>query len=349
MANQTRRRKPGLRRGRSLVHALWFLGLAFSGCSSTGPKKSFNYLLEPEPVAASNTSFPQDRLDQSGANFRPGDLIIGVNHSQNNFLMILANAEFGLLGHVGIIDIENGKPVVYEVFGKFKLQNGATIMDNIKGQAQKISPEKFFMRYQDCAIVRGPNSKQNLAMADWARGSLQEGIEFDAHFDPKTKEPSCPDYAAMGMKKAGYPAPQTVKAMPNESLREFMAEMGITTDEFLNTAAFENVPGFELVSVISQSHSSMSRRALIESYRIAHEGFRANNMKLGDFFDYDEKQMIRYSERLGSYLTTCYLYVLKLESEGREPRTVKEIQSICAQFFKDHFHPDDLIKGEKNK
>jgi hypothetical protein len=267
----------------------------------------------------------------------PGDLIIGSKLSPVGFLMGLATEKPGYFGHIGIITEEGGQPIIYEAFGAMHIfKRSESLFGKIEGTIQKIPLAGFMSRYDDVMILRLPNPKKNQKIAELAKASIKEGLEFDPFFDPDSPPPCCTEYPRNLMKEAGYETlPENVGRTTNASVSKVLNLLGIKSRHFLTTQGFLDIPGVTIVDVISKVPSQGLRQVVLESQRLAYENLNLGD-SIGNYLDFDGKQGLHFRDRLASYFLSTYLYFLENPIEDPEQR-----RNIMEKIFTAHFQEKD--------
>lgn len=323
------RGKPQFQQKKSQVHrhpiAPLFLVTLMTACA-TPPLYNLG-------APASVTNVQKDPLTELKTRVRTGDIIVGNDLTAISLFMNLATEKPFYYGHSGIVVIESGVPFVYEALGAFNLKApGQTIFHKIKGGIYKHTLDEFTSRYYETGVFRLPVPERNDLTANAIFLLLQNDIEFDAFFDPSTKEMCCTEWTRAVLQGIGYSEElPLVTRSKNLSVQRAMDALDLKATSYLTADALLQHPGIQPVATVSRLPSLEMRNAMKAAFFYLHERFTTED-NLTKYFTYDAWKVVSYNAYANSYFDFVFSYFSQFPT-----RDADELRRVITIIYDAHF------------
>jgi hypothetical protein len=244
------------------------------GCSSAGSIRTAVL------GARSDAAHPANFL---GLPLRDGQIVLTESPDATSLVFAMIPRRFHDFTHAGIVAMEDGEPVVYEVSGEivtFPLHS--RVLDNVSGEVHRRPFLQYVAGNLYAEVMDVPDGVDGAKVAAWARDAYRRKVSFDAYFRWDEHEKLfCTELVELAM-EAGGAKPQTfVPINDNPSLGVGIHWLGVPPDTALPAGVYYDPARY--VGALGQFSSRTAAFAYFEAKRELHRRFQ-RSQRLGFLF-----------------------------------------------------------------
>jgi hypothetical protein len=259
---------------RALLLAALLLALAPLGCSSAGSIHTAVL------GARSDAAHPATFL---GMPLRDGQIILTESPDATSLVFAMIPKRFHDFTHAGILAMEDGEPVVYEVSGEivtFPLHS--RVLDNVAGEVHRRPFLQYVAANLYAEVMDVPDGVDGAKVAAWARNAYQRHVQFDAYFRWDEHEKLfCTELVELAMQAGGARPTTFVPINDNPSLGVGVHWLGVPPDTALPAGLYYDPARY--VGALGQFPNRTAAFAYFEAKRELHRRFQ-RNQRLGFLF-----------------------------------------------------------------
>ena len=149
-----------------------------------------------------------------------GQIVVTTSDNTMDTFVSLLPAVYNPYVHAAVLSLENGKPYIYEEFGRQWLNPFAkSPTDTVSGRVKRVPLYEFLNRYAHIEIW-DPVNLDKTAIADFARYHYEQKTPFDPYFDHQdTDRLYCTEFVALALEAGGAEAIPVIPNRQNRSAR----------------------------------------------------------------------------------------------------------------------------------
>jgi hypothetical protein len=250
------------------------LGVATLGCG--GPTLRTSVL-----GARADATHPANFL---GMPLRDGQLLLTESPEATSLVFAMIPKTFHYFTHGGVIAIEDGEPVVYEVSGEVvTLPLHSRVLDNVSGEVHR----RPFLQYASAnlyvEVMEVPDGVDGTKVAAFARDAYRRKAPFDAYFRWDEHESLyCTELVELAERAGGAPPTAFVPVNDNPSLSLAIQWIGVHAETALPAGAYYDPHRW--VGALGQFPNRTAAYAYFEAKHELHRRFQ-RNQRLGFLFE----------------------------------------------------------------
>lgn len=299
---------------RSAAFILVMAGM-LPGCAPARPALETYHRLD-APVATRGADAP--KLDTEAyadllGDLRSGDMVLAVREDPITPLVRLVTTEPSYFTHSAIVEVAEFNSIddgrnearVWHAIGDFNLFNLTPhILGKVRGGVRSLELEELIRMYDVLFVLRLSDDSKNHEMVEVCKRLQRDGVPFDSFLDCADDSALfCTELNVVTMRQAGYgepvqPAPRTHVA----TLSTWMTEWNITAPAIYMASQFEDLPGAEVVAVISRYGRMETYLAMHDAATLIHEKINAERIVLSDLCGFDRDRLVHYTDRMELFL-----------------------------------------------
>jgi hypothetical protein len=236
----------------------------------------------------------------SGLPLHSGQLVLSESGGPVSLLFSLFVDQFSPYVHAGILVMEDGKPIIYEARGHYRLEPGTVPTDAIEGTIRRRHLASLVRRQNYVSIYDPPPGTDVAAMVKFAQQQYADHLPFDPYFDTEDRsQVYCTEFLAMALEAGGVTPPAPVPLRVNPSLA--------TVWHWLKLRS--NAVYIAQTMTSPERHvATLSRRLTATQIRLYQAGKRelyrrfSADQKLGNLFTWTG-HTLKYRPEIRSFLT----------------------------------------------
>lgn len=269
-------RKPRLPGDFAVALLVLLVALLSSACLTTSSSFGFRVLevndkLKGEP----NTS---------GLPLRNGQVILTESPDATSFMFMLLPAQFHEFTHAGIVAIEDGAPVVYEVSGAIRtFPLHARVLDNIAGEVHRLDLFEYVGANLHAEIYDVEPGSDGSKIVAFAREQYLNGVPFDPYFRFEDHSALyCTELVELAWRAGGAKPHPLGPVNPQPSLQKGLEWLDVLPNQSLPASLYRNDDRF--VAAIGQFASRTAAYAYFAAKEEIYRRFRRPDQRLGFLF-----------------------------------------------------------------
>jgi hypothetical protein len=250
------------------------LALAPLGCASQ-PHNVMNVL-----GARADQAHPANFL---GMPLRDGQVLLTESPEATSFVFAMIPKRFHYFTHAGIVAVEDGEPVVYEVSGEvITLPLHKRVLDNVSGEVHRRELLQYASANLYVEVMEVPDGVDGTKVAAFARDAYKRKVPFDAYFrwDDHQKL-FCTELIELAEQAGGARPVQFVPVNDNPSLSIAIKWIGVPPDTALPAGLYYDPSRW--VGALGQFQTRTAAYAYFEAKRELHRRFQ-RSQRLGFLF-----------------------------------------------------------------
>lgn len=218
-----------------------------------------------------------------GMPLRDGQIVLTEAPDATSFVFALIPGRFAYFTHGGILAIEDGEPVVYEVSGSVAaLPLHSRLLDNVSGEVHRRTLLQYVSANLYGEIMEVPEGVDGTKVAAYARDAYRRKVPFDAYFRWDEHEKLfCTELVELAEQAGGAEPMPFVAIHDNPSLAIAIRWLGVPHDTALPAGLYYDPTRW--VGALGQFSSRTAAYAYFEAKREVHRRFQ-RNQRLGFLF-----------------------------------------------------------------
>jgi hypothetical protein len=244
------------------------------GCSSSGSIRTSVL------GARSDAAHPANFL---GLPLRDGQIVLTESPDATSLVFAMIPKRFHDFTHAGIVAMEDGEPVVYEVSGEivtFPLHS--RVLDNVSGEVHRRPFLQYVAANLYAEVMDVPDGVDGAKVAAWARDAYRRKVAFDAYFRWDEHEKLfCTELVELAMEAGGAHPQAFVPINDNPSLGLGIRWLGVPPDTALPAGLYYDPARY--VGALGQFGNRTAAFAYFEAKRELHRRFQ-RSQRLGFLF-----------------------------------------------------------------
>jgi hypothetical protein len=221
----------------------------------------------------------------------PGQLVFIEKPGAGSLFLSLASETFEPFIHVGIVDVENGKPYVYEAFGLILPRLSGAPNEGMRGGVRRVTLRSFLRRDGIIVLQEPPDGVDRTALVEFARARWRDKTPFDGHFDARdASRYYCVEFVTRALEAAGARRLAGRPLTTNRSMRTALDWLRIDAPELL--LAGQWIDEERRVARLSRRLTAGEIDAYFERKREVHRRF-THERRLGAVFEWRRGPRLR--------------------------------------------------------
>jgi hypothetical protein len=218
-----------------------------------------------------------------GIPLRDGQVLLTESPEATSFVFAMIPKRFHYFTHGGIVAIENGEPVVYEVSGDIiALPLHTRVLDNVAGEVHRRPLLQYASSNLYVEIMEVPDGVDGAKVAAFARDAFRRKVAFDAYFDwADHQKLFCTELVELAERAGGAKPRDFVPINDNPSLAIAIKWIGVQTDTSLPAGLYYDPSRW--VGALGQFSTRTAAYAYFEAKHELHRRFQ-RSQRLGFLF-----------------------------------------------------------------
>lgn len=218
-----------------------------------------------------------------GMPLRDGQILLTESPEATSFVFALIPAQFHYFTHGGIIAMEDGQPVVYEVSGDIiTLPLHTRVLDNVAGEVHRRPLLQYASSNLYVEVMDVPDGVDGAKVAAFARDAYRRKVPFDAYFDWNDHSSFfCTELVELAELAGGARPREFDPINDNPSLQIAVRWIGVHTSNSLPAGLYYDPSRY--VGALGQFSNRAAAYAYFEAKRELHRRFQ-RTQRLGFLF-----------------------------------------------------------------
>lgn len=218
-----------------------------------------------------------------GMPLRDGQIVLTESPDATSLVFAMIPKRFHDFTHAGILAMEDGEPVVYEVSGEvITFPVHSRLLDNVAGEVHRRPLLQYVAANLYAEVLEVPEGVDGAKVAAWARDAYRRKVPFDAYFRWDDHEKLfCTELVELAMQAGGAKPQPFVPINDNPSLGVAIRWIGVPPDTALPAGLYYDPARY--VGAFGQFGTRTAAFAYFEAKRELHRRFQ-RNQRLGFLF-----------------------------------------------------------------
>jgi len=260
---------------------------------------------------------------------RSGQVAVTDSGGPMALFFSLFAADFSPFVHSGILVLEDGRPFVYETFGRIRPWFGRRPTDLIHGKVERTPLADFIRRGKYVEIYDLPPGVDAGRVTAYVRSRYARQTPFDPHFRFDEHEALyCTELTAMALVAGGWQTPELIPFPDNPSLTRVRHWLGI--DDRGTVQAQQLIEPERFVAALSILSQQARFHVYIELKRELHRRFTADQA-LGNLFEWNGRNLV-FRQPVQDYIVRG-LELYRGRDVPSMTRVREDIRALAVQMF----------------
>lgn len=262
-----------------------------------------------------------------------GQIIVTSSGDALDVFIGLLTPEYNPYVHAAVISLENGKPYVYEAFGRHWLNPfAASPTDAVSGRIKRVPLFHFLKRYEYIEVW-DPAGVDKASVVAFARSHFRRKTPFDPHFDAGDSAALyCTEFVALALEAGGGMPVAPIANRVNRSARILLDWLGIP-DRLIQADSL--VAGGKQIATLSLVRTRTEITIADEVRREIHRRFTCDQ-KVGNVFQLTGATVL-FREPVQKFSDAARLLFNTTET----PQDGRIVRNAVRELANHHFGPFD--------